>query len=299
MARPAMRCDFVAPDGTLLSDYPWTGSREVRPGSNQWIHVPSDLQYGDLTGRHIVQSGKCQGSLANSHARTHIDIGSPMRRALLKLQASRTDIEIDNSFNFRVPAGNPPGSPVYYDWLGNPKAMYHSVQVLWNPGYSPHGLMNIWGVTTYPHLIAQVPLSTVVVWTATTQRSVWRLPATYPANGASVLPPVANGFKYDVVASSGADPTYGDSGALEPTWPVTPGETVVDGELPLRCPPNVDWQTQELLLEVIDTGSIIIGRFGGMEAVGYDTDNNQNTWVGFWNYWDSQNSVRSRLEVWT
>ena len=109
MARPAMRCDFVAPDGTLLSDYPWTGSREVRPGSNQWIHVPSDLQYGDLTGRHIVQSGKCQGSLANSHARTHIDIGSPMRRALLKLQASRTDIEIDNSFNFRVPAGNPPG----------------------------------------------------------------------------------------------------------------------------------------------------------------------------------------------
>lgn len=65
-------------------------------------------------------------------------------------------------------------------------------------------------------------------WTATTAQTAEDLPAT---EGSRVRPTVANGFSYKCIAASGA----GETGASEPTWPTTPGATVVDGDVTWEC----------------------------------------------------------------
>lgn len=56
-------------------------------------------------------------------------------------------------------------------------------------------------------------------WAATTATSV----------GDAIRPTTRNGYCYECTASSGS------TGAAEPTWPTTPGNTVVDGGVTWTC----------------------------------------------------------------
>lgn len=65
-----------------------------------------------------------------------------------------------------------------------------------------------------------------------TNLSTWAANTAYAANGA-VRATTPNGYAYYVSATSGTSPYT--SGAGEPTWPTTVGDTVVDNELTWTC----------------------------------------------------------------
>jgi hypothetical protein len=65
---------------------------------------------------------------------------------------------------------------------------------------------------------------TYSTWAAATAKSV----------GNRVVPTVANGYYYEVTATSGSAP-YTTHATTQPTWPITIGSTVVDNELTWTC----------------------------------------------------------------
>lgn len=67
----------------------------------------------------------------------------------------------------------------------------------------------------------------IVVATPGKSNTVWAASTAYAA-ATQRIPTVENGFLYEVLAG-------GTSGATEPTWPTTPGDTVVDGTVTWEC----------------------------------------------------------------
>lgn len=329
-----MRCTFEASNGTLLSAYPWTAPLDIQPDDNQWVPVTADTSFanfpldnlpvghykfdasGTFAARHAVYTGNlCKGTIVgtaeatvcgiatNAVARTHIDVGSPMRRLVVLIKNAEVSTKMDNSINFRVPTGSPAGAPVYNSSGDNP--IYHTVQILRDYGYlngdstgdAPCSdptlhLMNIWknNSDAGSTLIAQCRVKSEIVWAALT--SYTAVAAGYATVGHTVIPTVANGFMYNCI-------TGGTSGALQPTWPTRAGLTVTDGTVVWQCAPNVDYQNNFIPLEITDNGSLITASFGGNTCSGTDTEGASNTWVGFWNYHSSGDSQKKMLEVWT
>lgn len=91
----------------------------------------------------------------------------------------------------------------------------HGIQI--NPGTGTHRYIDVSGNTIIGFGITD-PIANVPTWQAT---------HTYP-NVSAVKPTVANSRYYTCT-------TGGVSAGVEPTWPVTPGNTVVDGTVTWTC----------------------------------------------------------------
>lgn len=113
-----------------------------------------------------------------------------------------------------------------------------------------------------------------IEFTAGTHQSVWQASQSYIL-GSVVRPTIPNGYVYEMTLPN---PGPGVSGTEEPTWPVTPEETIVDNEITWTCKiPSIDieyggnynvinifdWSIQD------NPGNVIIYQY---EGIGWDSD---------------------------
>lgn len=111
-------------------------------------------------------------------------------------------------------------------------------------------------------------------FTAGTHQAAWQPNHSYTL-GSYARPTTPNGYVYQVILP---DPGPGTSGGSEPTWPTTPGQTIVDNEITWKCytatidivyGPNYnvsnisDWTIRD------NPGSIVVYQYQG---TGWDND---------------------------
>jgi hypothetical protein len=292
----AMRCNFTGANNVLLSAYPWTGVGNIRPGSSQWASVTSFFDGVTVTQHKTNGSNQAVGVNPGA-ARTTIDLGSPMRRAVVSMINARVDTKMDTQFIFRVPGAEETRNGTFpAQW-----PEYHSVQILRNygspaPGSPAMHYMSLWGSAVAADLLGQVVIKSEITWAALTSYTAYDGSARQTGNyfvGHSVIPATPNGYQY--VCEVG-----GNSAAAPPSWPLVVGQTVTESTgVRWRCEVNVDYQTTRRPLEVIDTGRVIKARFGGIGVVANDERSNQYSRVGLWTYYSPTDSKYGPLECWT
>lgn len=96
----------------------------------------------------------------------------------------------------------------------------------------------------------EVDTPLTLVWMREGNPSAWQASTAY-AVGDVVQPTTSNGFKYECTAA-------GTTGAGEPTWPTTKGNTVVDG--------GVTWTCRTLWTCHLDDGSDVTGSINTLDG---------------------------------
>lgn len=116
----------------------------------------------------------------------------------------------------------------------------------------------------------------------------WQAAQTVAAN-AYRAPAVPNGFLYKATSGGG-----GATGASEPTWPTTAGNTVVDGDITWTCERG-PWQTRNSTLQIASVRQALLPGNGAyaMPALSWDMANGDSLVVSLRLAWDFANDIRT------
>jgi len=307
-----LKAIWDAPNGTLLSEYPWTGAGEIRPPNGaQWFPIVNDPSVEDppiypvgaaLAGRYIVDSNLVTGNIVgysedgvNVTARSLIDAGAPISKLTCSVRHSATVGKRDISFFIRA-------HPTALNSVGS--AIYHNIQLLrYVAGADTDPaiyIMTLWctqgyRITSALQLMAQVRLKSEIVWQAATPYD--KVVVAYAPVGDSVIPATPNGKKFECIVA-------GTSGATEPAAFATAayGDVIAEGPntLQWQCSKNVDYQSAAVPIEIIDTGSIIkVTVDNAIVMTAFDATNYNHTHFGFSGFHDPASGKYGALEAWT